>query len=157
MEKNLNVYVRVDKTDHPATIDSMVRLTEELVDTNSVRIKWSINNKKSVVDLSTVIPMHSSRRVMQKQKRKKKLASVEEITTGIRSTPVTTPGQVQDSYCPRKLLVGLSYTCHHYISCNSRYLKQKTAKLFEQMITLPEDMVTFRDNYQLYQQGRSIN
>ena len=36
MEKNLNVNVRVGKTDHPATINSMVRLTEELVDTNSV-------------------------------------------------------------------------------------------------------------------------
>ena len=118
----------------------MVRLTEELVDTNSVRIKWSINNQKSVVDLSTVTPIHSSRRVMQKQKkRKKKLASVEEITTGIRSTPVTTPGQVQDSKCPRKLLVGLSYTCIHYINCNSRYLKQKTANLFEKMIRLAED------------------
>ena len=39
MEKNLNVFVRVGKTDHPAIIDSMVRLTKELVDTNSVRIK----------------------------------------------------------------------------------------------------------------------
>jgi hypothetical protein len=64
VEKNLNFYVRVGKTDHPATIDSMVRLTEELVDINSVRIKWGINLQKSVVDLSTVTPMHSSRRVM---------------------------------------------------------------------------------------------
>ena len=72
MEKNLNVYVRVGKTDHPATINSMVRLTEELVDTNSVKIKWSINNQKSVVDLSTVIPMHSSCRVMQKRKKERK-------------------------------------------------------------------------------------
>ena len=72
MEKNLNVYVRVGKTDHPTTIDSMVRLTEEFVDTNSVRIKWSINQQKSVVDLSTVTPMHSSCRVMQKQKKKEK-------------------------------------------------------------------------------------
>lgn len=158
VEKNLNVYVRVGKTDHPATIDSMVRLTEELVDTNSVRIKWSINNQSSVVDLSTVTPMHSSPRERQKRKKeRKKLASVEEITTGIRSTPVTTPGQVQDSYCPRKLLVGLSYTCRHYINCNSRYSKQKTAKLFEKMNRLSEDMVTFRDNYRLYQQGRSIH
>ena len=71
MEKNLNVYVRVGKTDHPARIDSMVRLTEELVDTNSVRIKWFINNQKSVVDLLTVTPMHSSCRVMQKRKKEK--------------------------------------------------------------------------------------
>ncbi len=39
VEKNLDVYVRVGKTDHPATIDSMIRLIEELVDTNSVRIR----------------------------------------------------------------------------------------------------------------------
>ena len=39
VEKNLNVYVRVGKTDHPATINSMVRLTVEFVDKNSVRIK----------------------------------------------------------------------------------------------------------------------
>ena len=38
VEMNLNVYVRVGKTDHPATINSMVRLTEELVDKNYVRI-----------------------------------------------------------------------------------------------------------------------
>ena len=72
MEKNLNVNVRVGKTDHPATIDSMVRLTEELVDTNSVRIKWGINLQKSVVDLLTVKPMHSSCRVMRKQKKERK-------------------------------------------------------------------------------------
>jgi len=69
VEKNLDVYVRVGITDHSATIDSMVRLTDELVDTNSVRIKWSINNQRSVVDLSTVKPMHSSHREMQKRKK----------------------------------------------------------------------------------------
>ena len=111
MEKNLNVNVRVGKTDHPATIDSMVRLTEELVDTNSVRIKWGINLQKSVVDLSTVTPMHSSRRVLQKRKKEgKKLASVEEITTGIRSTPVTTPGQSKIQTVPGSCL--LVYLTH---------------------------------------------
>ena len=75
MEKNLDVYVRVGKTDHPATIDSMVGLTEELVDTNSVRIKWGINLQKSVVDLSTVTPMHSSHRAMRKQKKRRKKTS----------------------------------------------------------------------------------
>ena len=44
MEKNLDVFVRVGKTVHPETIDSMVELTEELVDSSTVRIKWSINN-----------------------------------------------------------------------------------------------------------------
>ena len=72
MEKNLDVYVRVGITEHPATIDSMVRLTEELVDTNSVRIKWSNNKQRSVVDLSTVKPMHSSHREMQKKEKKEK-------------------------------------------------------------------------------------
>ncbi len=72
VEKNLDVFVRVGKTDHPATIDSMVRLTEELVDTNSVRIRWSINNQKSVVDLSTVKPMYTSHREKQKQKKERK-------------------------------------------------------------------------------------
>ena len=70
MEKNLAVLVRVGKTDHPASIDSMVRLTRELVDTSSVVIKWSINNQNSVVDLSTVKPMYSSHRERQKQKKK---------------------------------------------------------------------------------------
>ncbi len=66
MEKNCAVLVRVCKTDHPASIDYMVSLTDELVDASSVVIKWSINNQSSVVDLSTVKPMYSSHRGRQK-------------------------------------------------------------------------------------------
>ncbi len=69
MEKNLTVFVRVGKTDHPASIDSMVMLTDELVDTSSVVIKWSINDQNSVVDLSTVKTMYSSHRERQKRKK----------------------------------------------------------------------------------------
>ncbi len=47
--KDLDVFVKVGSTDHPAKIDSMVRLSEELVDTKSLRVRWVINNKKSEV------------------------------------------------------------------------------------------------------------
>ena len=35
--KDLDVFVKVGNTDHPAKIDSMVRLSEELVNTKSLR------------------------------------------------------------------------------------------------------------------------
>ena len=38
----------------------MVRLSEELVDTKSLRVRWIVNNKKEVVDTSSVRPMYSS-------------------------------------------------------------------------------------------------
>lgn len=50
--KDLDVFVKVGSTDHPAKIDSMVRLSEELVDTKSLRVRWVITNKKSEVDIS---------------------------------------------------------------------------------------------------------
>ena len=52
--KDLDVFVKVGTTDHPAKIDSMVRLSEEFVDTKSLRVRWVINNKKEVVDISSV-------------------------------------------------------------------------------------------------------
>ncbi len=58
--KDLDVFVKVGTTDHPAKIDSMVRLSEELVDTKSLRVRWVINNKKEVVDISSVRLMFSS-------------------------------------------------------------------------------------------------
>ena len=58
--KDLDVFVKVGSTDHPAKIDSMVRLSEELVDTKSLRVRWVINNKKSEVDISSVRPMYTS-------------------------------------------------------------------------------------------------
>jgi hypothetical protein len=58
--KDLDVFVKVGTTDHPAKIDSMVRLSDEFVDTKSVRVRWASNNKKSVVDISSVWPMHSA-------------------------------------------------------------------------------------------------
>ena len=61
MKKDLNVFVKVGKTDHEAVIDSLVRLSEVFVDTKSVRIRWAINNKTEVVTLLSVKPMHSSK------------------------------------------------------------------------------------------------
>ena len=60
VKKDLNVFVKVGKTDHEAVIDSLVRLSEVFVDTKSVRIRWTINNKTEVVTLLSVNPMHSS-------------------------------------------------------------------------------------------------
>ncbi len=58
--KELDVFVTVGNTDHPAKIDSMVRLSEGLVDTKSMRVRWVINNKKSEVDISSLRPMVAS-------------------------------------------------------------------------------------------------
>jgi hypothetical protein len=58
--KDLDVFVKVGTTYHPAKIDSMVRLSEEFVDTKSLRVRWVVNNKKEVVDTLSVRPMYSS-------------------------------------------------------------------------------------------------
>ncbi len=44
--KDLDVFVKVGTADHPAKIDSMVRLSEELVNTKSLRVRWVVNKKK---------------------------------------------------------------------------------------------------------------
>ncbi len=51
--KDLDVFVKAGSTDHPSKIDSMVTLSEELVNTKSLRVRWVINNKKSEVDISS--------------------------------------------------------------------------------------------------------
>jgi hypothetical protein len=58
--KDLDVFVMVGSTDHPAKIDSMVRLSDKLVDTKSLRVQWVISNKKSKVDISSVRPMYTA-------------------------------------------------------------------------------------------------
>ena len=43
--KDLDVLVKVGSTDDPPKIETMVRLSEELLDTKSLRVSWVINNK----------------------------------------------------------------------------------------------------------------
>ena len=63
--KDLDVFVNVGKADHPAKIDSIVGLSDDLVDTTSLRVRWS-NNLKEVVDISSVKPMYSSEKQIGK-------------------------------------------------------------------------------------------
>ena len=151
--KDLDVFVKVGTTDHPAKIDSMVRLSEELVDTKLLRVKWVINNKKEVVDISSVRPMYSSEG--NNQNRRSTKPSKPPSVVPLR-TQKSKEGLLEESTYPRKLLVGLSYKCKHYINCNSLPAKQKAAKMVEKTKRMPEKMVTFRDNFRLYQQERSI-
>ena len=85
VKKDLNVFVKVVKTDHEAVIDSLVRLSEVFVDTKSVRIRWAVNNKTEVVTLLSVKPMHSS------QEDKKELQNPQNLMTN-RHHSVRNPG-----------------------------------------------------------------
>ena len=58
-------------------------------------------------------------------------------------TQTSRDGLLEKSSYPRKLLVGLSYICTHYINCNSLPAKQKAAKMVEKTIRMPEGIVTF--------------
>ncbi len=71
-------------------------------------------------------------------------------------TQTSMDGLLEELSYPRKLLVGLSYKCKHYINCNSLPPKQKTAKMIENTNRMQDGIVTFRDIFQLYQQERSI-
>ncbi len=63
---------------------------------------------------------------------------------------------LKDSNCPRKLQVSLSYECKHYIERNSLFAKQMNAKMVENSIGMPQDVITFWDDFRLYHQERSI-
>ncbi len=104
--KKLDVFVKVGTTDHRAKIESMVRLSEELVDTKSLRVRWIVNNKKEVVDISSVVPMYSSEGNNQKRKATKPAKPSSVISE---QTPKPMDGSLEKSNYPRKLLVGLSF------------------------------------------------
>lgn len=95
----------------------------------------------------------------------KKMRSVKHSTSYDQNLQSTTSlytqksgdGLLEDSNCPRKVIVGLSYECKHNINCNSLFAKQKNAKMVEKSKRMPQqEVVTFQDNFQLYQQGNSI-
>ncbi len=156
--KDLDVFVTVGSTDHPAKIDSMVRLSEELVDTKSLRVRWVINNQKSEVDISSVRPMYSTEGDKKRRSVKPSTSNEQHLQSTTSSRPQKSgDGLLVDSNCPRKLLVGLSYECKHYINCNSLFAKQKNAKMAEKSKRMPQqEVVTFRDNFRLFQQERSM-
>ena len=113
------------------------------MDTKSLRVRWVINNKKSVVVISLVRPMYSSENHIRK--RSKKAAKTKDKQTGsITSshTQKTLYDTIEDLSCPRKLLVGLSYDCKHYINCISYFAKQKTAKRVEKTKKMPKEFVS---------------
>ena len=122
MRKDLDYFVKVGSTDHPAKIDSMVRLSEELVDTKSLRVRWVINNKKEVVDLSSVRPMYSLE--MNNQNRRSTKPSNSPSVVPLQ-TQTSKEGLLEESTYPQKLLVGLYYKCKHYINCNSLPAKKR--------------------------------
>jgi hypothetical protein len=141
--KDLDVFVTVGKAEHSAKIDSIVRLTDDTVDTTVLRVRWS-NNFKDVVDISSVKPMHSTEHHNRRGSKKSP-------ETKGKKTPSTTSsdgqkrseGPVEDVSCPRKLLNGLSYKCKHYINCNSLNAKQKTAKMVEKSKRTPEEFFIY--------------
>ena len=49
--KELYVFVKVGTTDHPAKIESLVRLSEKLVNTMSLRVRWVVVNNNKVIDI----------------------------------------------------------------------------------------------------------
>ena len=85
-----------------------------------------INNKKKVVDVSSVRPMYSSE--VNNQKRRLTKPSKPPSVIPLR-TQKSKEGLLEESTHPRKLLVGLSYNCKHYINCNSLPAKQKAANM----------------------------
>ena len=115
-----------------------------------------------MVEISSIGPMYSSEgnnirrrsiKISQQQGYTKQLKTSSIIPM---QTQKSRDGLLEESNYPRKLLVGLSYKCKHYINCNSLPAKQKTAKMVEKTKRMPEEIVTFQDNFQLYQQERSI-
>ncbi len=112
-----------------------------------------VNNKKEVVDIASKRPIHSSEGNYQNRRSTK--PSKPPLLILLHSQK-SKEGLLEESTYPRKLLVGLFYKCKHYINCNSLLTKQKTAKTVEKTKRMPEKMVTFRDNFRLYQQERSI-
>ena len=139
--KDLDVFVKVGSTDHPAKIDSMVRLSKELVDTKSLWVRWTSNNKKDVVYISSVQPTYSSEGDIQRRStnHSKTKDQHPQSTTSLHSK-ISRDGRPDNSYCPRRLFVALSYECKHYISCNSLNMKQKTAKMVEKTKRLPQEV-----------------
>ena len=156
--KDLDVFVKVGNTDNPAKIDSMVRLSEELVDTKSLRVRWVINNKKSEVDILSVRPMYTTEGDKKRRSVKPTTSNDQHLQSTTSSRPQKSgDGLLEDSNCPRKLLVGLSYEYKHYINCNSFFAKQKNSKMAEKSKRMQQqEVITFRDNFQLYQQERSM-
>jgi len=98
--KDLDVFVKVGSTDHPAKIDSMVRLSKELVDTKSLRVRWASNNKKDVVDISSVQPMYSSEGDIQRRsmKHSKTKDQHSQSTTSLHSK-ISRDGRLQEIAC----------------------------------------------------------
>lgn len=68
--KDFDVFVKVGTTNYPAKIDSMDRLSKELVDTKSLKVRWTSNNKKDVVDIASVQSMYFSEEDTQRRARK---------------------------------------------------------------------------------------
>ena len=121
--KDLDVFVKVGSTDHPAKIDSMIRLSEELVDTMSLRVRWVISNKISEFDISSVRPMYTSEGDKKRKSAKPSKSNDQHLESKtLPHTQKSGGGLLEDSKCPRKLLVGLSYECKHYISCTANKL-----------------------------------
>jgi hypothetical protein len=128
--KDLAFFFKVGSTDHPAKIDSMVRLSEELVDTRSFRVWWVINNKKSEVDISSVRPMYTSEGDKKRRSVKPSKSNNHHLQSTTSShTWKSGDGLLEDSKWTRKLLVGLSHECKHFINCYSLFAKQKNVKM----------------------------
>jgi hypothetical protein len=76
----------VGTTDHPAKIDSIGRLSDDLVDTKSLRVRWGSNDQKVVVDISSVKPMYSSENHVGKRSKQPEKTKKEKQTGSITSS-----------------------------------------------------------------------
>ena len=127
----------------------MVRLSDKLVDTKSLSVRWVISNKKSQVDISPVRPMYMAEGEKKKKVAKPSTSHYQYLQSTTSShNQKTGDALLEDSKCPRKLLVGLFYECKHYINCNSLFAKQKNATMVKKSKRTPQqEVATFRDNF----------
>jgi hypothetical protein len=114
-----------------------------------LRVRWVINNKKSEVDISSVRPMYTTEGDKKRRSVKPSTSSDQNLQSTTSSCPEKSrDGLLEDSNCPRKLLVGLSYECKHYINWNSFFAKQKNAKMVKKSKRMQQqEIITFRDNF----------
>jgi hypothetical protein len=77
-----------------------------------------INSKNSEVDISSVGHMYTSEGDKKRRSVKPSTSNDQYLQSTTSShTQNSRDGLLEDSNCPRKLPVGLSYECKHYINC----------------------------------------
>jgi hypothetical protein len=157
IKKGMDVFVHMNKADHPATIHSLVPLYDGFFDTEYICVTWACNGEKDNVKISDVQPMSAVSKRRKPRKRSRINSEYKKNSLHLGSSQERVKRRLLDLNDPRNLLCGLSKECRAFLDClNRNNRKPKSRRKKRKRVNEGCEGETLRDDFRSFQYDKTL-